>query len=265
MKKASFSKGILCVMTLYLLLPLALTFLYSLFSEWTDILPTGFTLKYYKDILPRPEFYTAIGRTLLICACPIILTALIMLLVMYVTTVYAPKLDKYVQVICMIPYALQGIIVAISILTLYSGFKGIFGNRILMLVGAYCVIILPYMYQGMRNAISAINARQLIEAAQVLGTSKVYAYFRIVVPNILSGIVISSMLSLGIIFGDFVVANLIAGSYYETASIFLFKMMRTSGQTTSAIIVVLSLVTLTLSVFAFRLRNKKSETSRRKL
>ena len=181
MKKVNFSKWMMWVTALYLILPLVLTFLYSFSSEWINVLPTGFTFKYYMQILPRQDFYMSLARTLLICVLTIVLAGILMLLAMYVVTVYHPKFDKYLQILCMIPYALQGIIIAISILTLYSGAKGLFGSRIIMLVGTYCIIILPYMYQGIRNALRAVSARELIEAAQILGCTRFYAFFRIIV------------------------------------------------------------------------------------
>ena len=256
MKKINFSKWVIWGVSFYLLVPLVLTFLYSFFSEWIDILPSGFTLKYYNSVLPRQDFYMSIARTLFVCIATIVLTGIIMLLAMYVVVVYYPQLYKYLQALCMIPYALQGIIIAIGILTLYSGGKGILGNRLIMLIGTYCIIILPYMYQGISNALRAVNARRLIEAAQILGTTRLYAFFRIIVPNILSGIIISSMLSMGIIFGDFVVVNTIIGSSYQTASIFLYKSMAQSGQITSVVIVVMFIITLALSKLAFGSRNE---------
>jgi putative spermidine/putrescine transport system permease protein len=256
MKKFNFAQIITGIVYLYLLIPLVLTFSYSLASEWIDILPTGLTFKYYMRILPRQDFYSAISRTLILCVVAVVLSGAVMLFTMYVVIVHYPKLDRYVQIVCMVPYALQGIIIAISILTLYSGSRGVLGNRMMMLIGTYCIIILPYMYQGIRNSLRTVNAKQLIEAAQILGTTKLYAFFRVVVPNILSGIIISSMLSMGIIFGDFVVVNIIAGSSYQTVSMFLYKMIAQSGQTASVIIVVMFIVTLVLSLITFKLRNK---------
>lgn len=76
----------------------------------------------------------------------------------------------------MIPYTIQGVILSVSILSLYVGTKSILSNRLVMLVGAYCVVILPYIYQGIRNGMRAVNMTTLIEAAEMLGASKIYAF-----------------------------------------------------------------------------------------
>jgi ABC-type spermidine/putrescine transport system, permease component II len=178
------------------------------------------------------------------------------LLAMYVIVVHIPRADKYMQIICTIPYAVQGIVLAISVLALYADAPGFLSDRVLMLTLTYCVVVLPYIYQGIKNSLTAVNATRLIEAAEMLGSSKMFSFFRVVVPNILSGITISAMLSMSIIFGDFVVVNIIGGNYFETSQMYLYRAMFTSGQMTSAIIVILFLVTLAISGFVFYYRNK---------
>lgn len=163
------------------------------------------------------------------------------------------------EIVCTIPYALQGIILAISVLSLYSGLPLPFSNRILMLTGTYCVLVLPYIYRGIRNNLNAINALQLIQAAQLLGAGKLQAYLRIVVPNIRSGITVAAMLGMAILFGDFVVINIIGGSYYETVQIHLYKILFRSGQLSSAVIVVLFAVTLLISGSVFLKKRKGNE------
>jgi len=65
------------------------------------------------------------------------------------------------------------------------------------------------------------------------------------------------MLSASIIFGDFVIANTLGGNYFETAQIYLYQTLFESGQRTSAVIMVLFLVTLIISLIAFSLKKKE--------
>lgn len=250
------SSSVIVLISIYLILPLALTFFYSIFTEWNDILPKGFALKYYAQLFSDSIFLEALGRTLLISILPILVTGIIILLAMYVIVVYNPKLEKYIQILCMIPYALQGIILSTSIISIYVGSGSILSNRIFLLIGAYCIISLPYMYQGIRNSLTGVDAINLIEAAQVLGVSKLYAFFRIIVPNILPGITVSAMLSMAIIFGDFAIVNTLAGSHYQTAQVYLQKMLFQSGQLSSATIMILFLCTLIISLMVFLIKKR---------
>ena len=143
------------------------------------------------------------------------------LLALFAVTIYFPKLEKYVQFLCMIPYTIQGVILSVSILSLYAGTRSFFGLRLVMLIGAYCIIILPYIYQGIRYSMYAVNMSMLIEAAEMLGASKFSAFFRVIVPNIISGITVSSLLAVGIIFGDYVLIRNITGSAFQNVQIYL--------------------------------------------
>ena len=245
----------------YLVLPLGLTFFYSIFQQWTGILPTGLTLRYYGELLRDPGFYMPIMRTLFISTGPVLLCSLLTILAMYVIVVHHPKWQKYMQIVCTVPYSLQGVILAISVLALYCGLPLPFSDRIAMLVCTYCVLILPYIYRGIQNSLNAINARQLIEAAQLLGCSPLAAYLRVVVPNLISGITVSAMLSVSLLFGDFVVVNIIGGSYYQTAQMYLYKMMFRSGQQTSAMIVILFALTLMISASVLVMQQKKKKSA----
>ena len=51
MKKSKRGSGvILGVIGIYLMIPLLFTFIYSMFSEWMDVMSTGFTLRAYAEI-----------------------------------------------------------------------------------------------------------------------------------------------------------------------------------------------------------------------
>ncbi|TWH55966.1 putative spermidine/putrescine transport system permease protein [Desulfitobacterium sp. LBE] len=258
-KKGYSSLPVIWLFSLYLLLPLLLTFLYSVFTQWTNLVPQGFTLRYYGELFTDSGFLLSLLRTVVISILPVLLCIGAVLMAMYVVVIYHPEWGKYVEIICTIPYALQGIILAISVLSLYSGLPLPFSNRILMITGTYCVLVLPFIYRGIRNSLNAVNALQLIEAAQLLGAGRLQAYLKIVVPNILSGITVAAMLGMSILFGDFVVINVIGGSYYETAQMHLYKILFRSGQLSSALIVVLFVVTLLISGSVFLRKRKGAE------
>ena len=237
-----------------------MTFFYSIFRQWTDILPVGFTLEFYADIFTDRAFLIPLLRTLIISFVPVLICAVSVILAVYVTSIVHPRLEKIMQTLCTIPYALQGVILAISVLSLYSGVPAPFSNRVVLLTGTYCVVILPYMYRGILNNLISVDAKNLIAAAQIIGLSRFGAYIRVVVPNILKGVKISVMLSVSLLFGDFVIVNTIGGSYFVTAQVFLFKnLMRVSGQRASAFIIILFSVTMTISIIVF-FSQKKNKT-----
>jgi len=247
-KQAWFSNAILFILSFILVLPLFATLLNSFFRDFTSMIPKGFTLAFYVELFTgENQILPVLLRTLMISIVPTVILLILLLLAMYAIQVYFPKLDKYLDVLSKIPYGIQGVILAVSILSLYSGRGGILSNRVLLLICAYSIIILPYMYQGIKNALVTIEVMPILEAAEILGARKVYAYFRIVVPSITKGLLATMLLSTAILFGDFVLVNILAGSYYKTIGIFLNEIRGFSGHAASAVSVMMFIVVLLLS------------------
>ena len=212
-KSAKISANIvMTIVIIWLLIPLAATIIYSLFEDWTGIIPRGFTLANYQKIFSDTAFLTSMYQTVLVCVIPIVITIIVVLLALFVVTVYFPRLEKYVQILCMIPYTIQGVILSVSILILYARGSSFLSGRMVMLIGAYCIIILPHIYNGIRNGMRAVNMNMLLEAAEMLGESKLKAFFKVIVPNILTGITVSSLLAVGLLFGDYVIIRNLSSS-----------------------------------------------------
>ena len=221
-------------------------------------MPTGFTLGAYTELFTDPLFWKAVGRTVIISIVPIVLCTVFVLLAMYVVVVYHPEWDKMIQILCTIPYAIQGVILPICVLSLYSSAPEPFGDRMFMLVATYMV---AFEGEGKvkdfpGNYTQYKNKKEEEKEAQMLGASKFYAFFRVVIPNIMSGVTISAMLAMAIVFGDFVIINTLAGGQFMTAQMYLYDVMKKSGQRTCAVIVILFLVTLIISACAFFLQSK---------
>lgn len=258
-KKKNGQLIVLWVIGIYLLVPLLMTFVYSVFTEWITVLPKGFTLRAYVELFKDSYFWECIGRTLMISVVPIVICTIVVLLAMYVIIVYLPCLDSVMKTICTIPYAIQGVILPISVLGLYANAPEPFSNRVFMLVSTYCIVVLPYIYQGVRNNLEAVHAPRLLEAAQMLGSGKFYAFWRIILPNITNGVMVSAMLALSVVFGDFVIINTLAGNYFPTGQMYLYAVMKQSGQKASAVIVILFVVTLLISLAVFGLQENKEK------
>lgn len=258
-KKNALSTVLIVLIVLYLLVPLIATFVYSMSTSWTELLPKAMTLNNYKELFSDANFFGAIGRTIFLCIIPIIATISFVLLALFATTIYFPKLTKVVQLMCMIPYAIQGVILSVSIISLYAGGATFLSNRMVMLIGAYCIIILPHIYQGIQNSMHTVNMPTLLEAAEMLGASKMYAFVKVIIPNILSGITVSALLAVGIIFGDYVLIRNITGSSFENVQIYLFLSMRSSSTRASAVFVVIMATTLLITLVILKLNAKNSK------
>lgn len=226
-----FNLIIMILVGIYLLAPIAATVVYSFFRDFTSVIPQGFTLDFYRELfLGSSSIWGTLGRTIIIGVIPTVIMTLIILLALYGTLVYHPKFDNFMNFTTKIPYGIQGVILAVSIIAIYANTDTFISNRVFLLGCSYCIIISPYLYQGIRNVLTSIDMIPILEAAELLGASKLYTYFRIIVPGIMKGLLATMLLCVGILLGDFVLVNILAGSYYETLGIYLNNVRARSGQ-----------------------------------
>lgn len=254
MKKNTGQKIILTLVFIYLFLPVAATLIYSFATKWdSTVFPEGYTLYCYKTLFSDNRFIMSLLRTINVSVITSVVTVIILVPCIYLAVVYYKPLEKMFNFITILPFVMPGVILAVGLIQLYTSITG----TIWILLGSYFVIILPYMYQSIRNSFRAINALSLTEAALVLGCTEFKAFFKVILPNVLKGVISSVLLSISILFGEFVLVNLLVGSNYETVQMYLFKTLYTDGRLASAVVTIYLIVVLLLSIITMKLTKTK--------
>ncbi len=254
----------IAIVSILLLLPLILTFIYSFSQSWITILPKRFTLDFYSSVFGDPSFFPALFRGFLISLIPIVLMNAAVMLSLYYSILYDSRLGYLIQVLCLLPYSIQGVILATSIIGLYAGHQSFLSNRIFLLTMTYCIIILPYIYQSIRNSFYALNLKNIVEAGEILGAKKFQILLRVVLPSLKSGLFVSMLLSIALIFGDFAIIKIIAGNQYQTAQMYLHNTRNMPNQIASAIVSVMFLIVFVISSLILMLKNDDLKTDRKK-
>ncbi|WJG24456.1 ABC transporter permease [Vibrio furnissii] len=220
-----------------MLVPIIATLVYSLSSRWgATILPDGFTLDWYLKLLSDTRFIEAFGRSLLVCVAALTLSTLLILPAIFVVFYYFPKLDRVMNLLILLPFAVPPVVSSVGLLQLYADSAVPIVGTPWILIGTYFTIALPFMYRALANSFSAIHLRDLMDAAHLLGASTTQAFLQIVLPNVRKGLMASLFLSFSFLLGEFVFANILVGTRYETLQIYLYNMRQTSGHFTSALV-----------------------------
>lgn len=243
---------------LILLLPLAGTLLYSLATSWSaSILPSGLTFKWYLQLWGDPRFLQAFGQSLVVCVGALVLSVLLILPLLFAVHYHFPRLDALMNVLILLPFAVPPVVSSVGLLNLYgSGPLAMVGTP-WILIGCYFTVALPFMYRAITNNLQAINLRDLMDAAQLLGASTFQAAFLVVLPNLRKGLMIALLLSFSFLFGEFVFANLLVGTRYETLQVYLNNMRNSSGHFNSALVISYFFFVLLLTWGANRLNKDK--------
>ncbi len=241
-----------------MLVPIIATLVYSLSSRWgATILPDGFTVDWYFKLLSDTRFIEAFGRSLLVCVAALALSTLLILPAIFVVFYYFPKLDRVMNLLILLPFAVPPVVSSVGLLQLYADSAVPIVGTPWILIGTYFTIALPFMYRALANSFSAINLRDLMDAAHLLGASTTQAFLQIVLPNVRKGLMASLFLSFSFLLGEFVFANILVGTRYETLQIYLYNMRQTSGHFTSALVMAYFLFIFFCTWLASRLGAKQ--------
>ena len=244
---------------LILLLPLAGTLLYSLATSWSaSILPSGLTFQWYLALWSDPRFLQAFGQSLIVCVGALVLAVVLVLPLLFVVHYHFPRLDALMNILILLPFAVPPVVSSVGLLNLYgSGPLAMVGTP-WILIGCYFTVALPFMYRAITNNLQAINLRDLMDAAQLLGASTWQAALLVVLPNLRKGLMVALLLSFSFLFGEFVFANLLVGTRYETLQVYLNNMRNSSGHFNSALVISYFFFVLVLTWVANRLNKDKN-------
>ena len=76
-----------------------------------------------------------------------------------------------------------------------------------LLVAAYVVLSLPYMYRSVDTGLRAIDIQSLTEAAQSLGAGWPTILVRVILPNVRLSVLGGAFLTFAIVMGEYTIAN----------------------------------------------------------
>lgn len=253
-----YHRVIVWLVFLILALPLVATLLYALATGWgATILPDGFTLKWFIQLWSDPRFLVALWHSLLICFGALVFSLVLVLPTMFVIAYYFPKLDAVMNVLILMPFAVPPVVSSVGLLQLYSEPPLMLTGTPWILIGCYFTIALPFIYRAISNNMQAINMRELIDAAHLLGASTWQAALLVVLPNLRKGALIAVLLSFSFLIGEFVFANMLVGTSYETLQVYLYNVRNASGHFSSALVISYFFVVLLVTWLANALNRER--------
>lgn len=199
---------------LYLFLPLYGTFIFSL-----QKIRGTWSFAAYTSALSEPLFLRTFLFSNIMAVSTIITSLLLVVPTAYWVQLRAPKWRPVVEFISLMPFVIPAIVLVFGLIKTYSRPVGIFGVTIIppltnstmttniLLVAAYTVLSLPYMYRSVDNGLRAMDVRTLTEAAQSLGAGWPTIMWRIIFPNLRSALLSGSLLTFAIVVGELTLAT----------------------------------------------------------
>jgi len=191
---------------LYFFLPLLGTFAFSMRAK-----PL---FSAYAIVTDDPEFFATLLYSFVAGLVTIIVSTALIVPTAYWVRLRLPRLRPYIEFVTLLPFVVPPIILVFGLLRTYSGGPlplagSDFGSNILI-VAAYTVLSLPYMYRAVDTGLRAIDVRSLTEASQSLGAGWLTILWRVIFPNVRISILSGAFLTLAIVVGEYTIATFLA-------------------------------------------------------
>ena len=223
----------------FMIVPVIATALFSVAIRWDrTIWPEGLTLAWWVKVTGRSAFQDTLVNSLAVGVATVVASAALVTPTAYLVHLRLPRARPWIELLAIIPFGLPGVVLALGLIRLYSGVPVPLVNTANILVASYVVLTLPFMYRAVMNALEAIDVRTLSEAAQSLGADGPRTLLRVILPNILPGVVNGSLLVFSTVFAEFTLANLLIGTRFKTFPIYLVEFTRFDARQASALAVI---------------------------
>lgn len=184
----------------------------------------GFTLRWYEDLFNNSEILTALYYTLLIAVISALLATVIGTIAALAIHNYMRSFHKQVVMnLTYLPVLNPDIVTGISLMLLFIFIKIELGFFSLLI--AHTVFNVPYVILTILPKLKQFN-NNLYEAALDLGATPTYAFKKIIMPEILPGIITGALFAFTLSIDDFVISFFTTGSGVNNLSILIYSMAR---------------------------------------
>lgn len=199
------------------------------------------------------EITNSLFLTLRISILTVILTLLVLVPTVAWIHIVVPKARKFVEFLSLLPLVIPPIVQGVGFLySMPSFLKG----TPYALVFAYLILAMPFTYRALDAAFSSIDTRTLYEASLTLGAKWHTLIFKILIPNVRTGIFAATFLILALVLGEFAYASLLLWDTFPTV-----LAVAGMGDASAAVALsVLSLLGVWLALNVINLLNKSNRS-----
>jgi putative spermidine/putrescine transport system permease protein len=196
---------VMVVGILYFFLPLLATFIFSLKAKLGVL-----SFLAYENIFTDPQFLYNFSASVLWAVLTIIVGILLLVPTAFIIRLRVPQFRSPVEFITLLPFVIPPIVYVFGLVRTYSHPPLLIVNSPALLVAAYTMLSMPYMYRSVDTGLRSIDVRTLTEAAQSLGAGWGTILFRVILPNIRVAILSGAFLSFAIVVGELILAQYLA-------------------------------------------------------
>ncbi len=220
--KKTFSRIYTGICFAFLYIPILILIVFS-FNTSKGATWTGFTTKWYVELFRNQAIIGAFINTLIVA-----LVASVFATILGTTAAFGmnsmKKMSKGVmRTLTYIQILNPEIVTGISLMLLFAYFK--FTSGFATLILAHITFCVPTVVLSVLPKLRQLNV-SLYEAAMDLGCNRRQAFFKVVIPEIMPGIVSGFLMALTYSIDDFVISYFTSGTTSQTLPVVIYSMTK---------------------------------------
>lgn len=222
MKKA-ISRIYIGIVFAFLYIPIIVLIVNSFNASKSRTVWTGFTFDWYKKLFTNTTIINSLLNTLLVALIASVFATI--LGTAAAIGIYSMKkgFRSTIINITYLPILNPEIVTGVSLMLLFVAMKLDFGYLTLIL--SHITFCVPYVILNVMPKLRQMN-RNVYDAALDLGCNPAQAFFKVVIPEIMPGILTGFLMSITYSIDDFVISYFTYGPTSQTLSITIFSMTR---------------------------------------
>lgn len=207
----------------FLYMPIAVLMVYSFNDSRSRGMWGGFTLRWYVELFQDRTIMSSLYSTLFIGVVSAIIATVIGTLAAIGIHNSRGIQKKLIMNVTYLPVLNPEIVTAISLMILFVFTKVRLGYLTLLL--SHITFNIPYVILSVLPKLRQLN-KHLYEAALDLGCTPARALWKVIIPEIMPGIITGLLLAFTLSIDDFVISFFTTGSGVSTLSITIYSMAR---------------------------------------
>ena len=259
-KKRIFGACIMGFLVAFFYAPILYMIVYSFNDSRSLTKFSGFSLQWYEKMFNDSTMMESLFYTIAIA----VLATVISTFVGTITAIGLSKskrlLKNIVEQINQIPIMNPEIVTAIGLLMFFSAIHVRKGFMTLLL--AHIMFCVPYVILSIMPKLRSLNPN-LMEAAMDLGATPWQALTKVVVPQIMPGIISGALIAFTMSFDDFIISYFVTGNGVSNISITVYTMSKRVNPSINAlstlIIVILTVVLVIMNVVPAMIERSKKK------
>ena len=227
-KKSLFSKVYPVLVFAFLYAPIAVLILFSFNSGKSTAVFEGFSFRWYEEIFRDTATLEAFKNTVIVAVVSAIISTVMGTAAAIAINNYKLKWFKQATLTTTnIPMMNPDIVTGISMMLLFVFIGALFGKTgtlgFTTLTIAHVTFELPYVILNVLPKLRQTDIH-LSEAAQDLGCTPIQSFFKVVLPQIMPGIISGLMMAFTLSVDDFIISYFVSGTTSQTLPIRIFSM-----------------------------------------